>query len=148
MSGTRAGRVARRRRLRAWMPAALGGVALVAALAGTVWRGDEGRSLSTQREELRAQAGVIRDRLLAARARADSLMTPGRIEAAAAELGLRRAVGGDMIWVAEDALRSGGDPGEADAQVAAEGQEVQAAGEPNAGESDESTGPEGEGRSG
>lgn len=85
---------------------------LVAALATVVRRGEEGRLLSRELDRLDAEEQILHDRLAADRARADSLAALPRMEAAAAEIGLRQAEDGEFIYLSDNVLDRGGDEDE------------------------------------
>jgi len=74
-------------------------VVLAAALVTVVRRGEEGIRLSNEIERLEDDARIAADRVVAQRARVDSLTSLPRIEDVAGSFGLRQAVDSEMIHV-------------------------------------------------
>ncbi len=81
----------RRRTLLRWPTAGMAVLALAASLMTVIRRGEHGRRLMAELRAVEAEAGIVMDRMDAARARVDSLAAPSRIERAAGALGLQRA---------------------------------------------------------
>ncbi len=97
----------RKRTFRRWaLPAIATGI-LVTSLISVVGRSEEGRRLSADLDRLAETEQVVRDRLSGEVARADSLASLPRLEAAAGELGLRQAKEGEFFYVADDAVDTG-----------------------------------------
>jgi len=95
--------------VRRWGIPVLATLALVAALATVVRRGEEGRLLSRELDELEAEARIAEDRLAVERARADSLEALPRMESAATRIGLRQAEEGEFFYLSDSVLDSDGD---------------------------------------
>ena len=77
-------------------------LALAVSLASVVRRGEEGRRLTADLERLDAETAVVADRILAERARIETLTSLERIERAAAPLGLRQAMDAELVQVRAD----------------------------------------------
>ncbi len=95
----RPARRVRRRTLRRWVTPGLAIATLLASMVMVVRRGEVGRRLSAELEALEAQGSVASDRIVAERARVDSLTTLTRIEDVAGSIGLRRAVDAELVQV-------------------------------------------------
>lgn len=99
----------RARTLRRWGPPVLAGLLMVVSLAGVVRRTEEGRRLSRELDRLEAEELVTRDRLAAQAARAESLASLPRMEAAAGSLGLRQAGDGEVFHISDRRVAATGE---------------------------------------
>ena len=79
----------------------VGGGLLIASLTSAVGRSEDGRRLSQELDRLEADELIMRDRVAAQTARADSLAALPRMEDAAREIGLRRAEDGEVFHLSD-----------------------------------------------
>lgn len=79
---------------------------MVVSLAAVVRRTEEGRRLSRELDRLEAEELVMRDRLAAEAARAESLASLPRMEEAASGLGLRQAGDGEVFHISDRRVAS------------------------------------------
>lgn len=89
----------RKRTLRRWVAPGLGVLALLASLFMSMRRGEAGRRLAAEFATLESRGYVAADRIARQRARVDSLTTLARIEDVAGSIGLRQAVGSELVRV-------------------------------------------------